>query len=313
MNTMKKQTVMKTLSFMAMALFMFLTSCKDNETISFSADDNSNLQSEASSDAQLEDMSDMSGVAMSADAGTSTGSRKDGTSTGSRSIKDAINDGRFSCAEVTLEFASDNVPAEPGVSVGNPHGFITIDFGTGCTGPNGRVRKGKIVIEFQGRRFTPGSTVTITTVDYFVDGIQIDGTRSELNATASTEESPKFTIAEDVTVTFTDGSTATRISNRTRTWNRAANPLEDSWTVTGSASGITRRGKVYEMLITKPLLFKRACAIESKMVLPVEGTKELTAGSKKVTIDFGTGTCDTSITITVNGRSKEISVSPNGD
>lgn len=304
---------MKTLSFMAMALFMFLTSCKENETISFSADDNSNLQSEASSDAQLEDMSDMSGIAVSADMGTSTGSRADGTSSGARNIKDAINDSRFSCAEVTLEFATDNVPVQPGTSIGNPHGYITVDFGTGCTGPNGRVRKGKIVIEFQGRRFMPGSMISITTVDYFVDGIQIEGTRTEMNATASTEESPKFTITEDVTITFLNGETSTRTSTRTRTWNRAVNPLEDSWTVTGQASGTTRKGKTFVMTITKALVFKRACAIESKMVIPVEGTKELIAGEKKVTIDFGTGTCDTSITITVNGRSKEIQVSANGD
>ncbi len=311
MKTITLPTTMKTLSFMAIALFMFLSSCKDNETISFSADDNSNLQSEASSDAQLEDMSDMSGIAMSADAGTLTGSRGDGSSAGSKNIKDAITDGRFSCATVVLEFAGDNIPAgQPGE---NLHGFITIDFGTGCAGPNGRVRKGKIVIEFQGRRFLPGSFVTITTVDYSVDGILVDGTRTETNVTASTEESPKFTIAEEVTITFLDGSTADRISTRTRTWNRASNPLEDSWTVTGSASGTNRKGREYVMTITKALVFKRACAIESKVVMPVEGTKELISGDKKVTIDFGTGACDTSVTITVNGRSKEIQVSANGD
>ena len=307
---MKTRTAMKTLSLLAIALFMFVTSCKDNETISFTADDNSNLQSEASADAQLEDVSDMSGIAVSADAGTLTGSR---TSATGRSIKDAINDSRFSCATVTLEFAGDNEPAQPGVSLGNPHGYITIDFGTGCTGPNGRVRKGQIVIEFQGRRFMPGSTVTITTVGYSVDGIEIEGTRTELNATASTEESPKFTITEDMIITFLDGSTSTRTATRTRTWNRASNPLEDSWTVTGVASGTTRKGKDYVMTITKALVFKRACAIESKMVMPVEGTKELIAGEKKVTIDFGSGTCDTTITITVNGKSKDIQVSANGD
>ena len=304
---MKSRTAMKTLSYTAIALFMFFTSCKESDTISFSGDDNSNLQSEASSDAQLEDMSDLSGVAVSADAGTLTGSRSNPSA---RTI-DLSGDSRFSCATVTLEFANDNVPGIGAAA--NPHGFITIDFGTGCTGPNGRVRKGKIVIEFHGRRFVSGSTVTITTDGYSVDGIGIAGIRTETNSTNSTEDAPSFAITEDVTVTFLDGTTSTRSATRTRTWHREANPLQDTWTVTGSAFGTTRKGKNYVMEITKALVFKRACAIESKVVMPVEGTKKLTANEKQVTIDFGNGSCDTKITITVNGKTKEIEVSANGD
>lgn len=296
------------LSMTAIALFLFATSCKDEDAISFSSDDNSNLQSDASMDAQLEDLSDLAGVAMVSDNGTSTGSRAAGAS---REIS-GIVDTRFGCAVVTLEFATPNNPPanDPPTVI---HGFITIDFGTGCTGPNGRVRKGKIKVEFLGARFLPGSTVTITTEDYYVDGIRIDGTRTEVNSTESTEDAPKFTINETVTITFLDNTTATRESTRVRTWYRAANPLEDYWTVTGSAIGTTRKGIEYVMTITKALVFKRACAISSKMVVPVEGTKELVVDSKKITTDFGNGNCDTSITITVNGRSKEIQISANGD
>ncbi len=300
---------MKALSMSALALFLFFTSCKEQDTIAFSADDNSNLQSEASIDAQAEDISDMSGVAMSADAGTVTGGRTGEVAGVARDIKSSINDTRFTCATVTLTFAADNNPLDPALI----HGYIVIDFGTGCTGPNGRVRKGKINVEFKGRRFMPGSMVTITTDGYSVDGIKIDGTRTEMNSTGSTEEAPKFTITEDVTVTFLDNTTATRTSTRTRTWNRAANPLQDSWSVTGSATGTTRKGVEYVMTITNPLIFKRECAILSKMVLPVQGTKELIVGTKKITTDFGDGSCNTTITITVNGRSKEINVSPTGD
>jgi len=38
----------------------------------------------------------------------------------------------------------------------------------------------------------------------------------------------------------------------------------------------------------------------------VEGTKVLTVEDKVITIDYGSGTCDRLITITVNGQSKEI-------
>jgi hypothetical protein len=295
---------MKVVSMTALALFLFVTSCKQEETISFSSDDNSNLQSDASMDAQLEDVSDMSGIAMSADAGTMTGGR---SSEGARDIKGNITDGRFNCATVILEFGPNN---NPPTSI---QGFIHIDFGTGCTGPNGRVRKGKIHIAFNGARFMPGSSVTITTEDYYVDGIRIDATRTEVNSTASTEDAPQFSINEEVMVTFLDGTTADRTSTRTRVWNRMANPLEDTWTVSGNAVGTTRKGVDYVMTITKPLVFKRACALESKLVMPVEGTKELVIGTKKITTDFGSGACDTIVTITINGRSKDIQISPNGD
>ncbi len=155
--------------------------------------------------------------------------------------------------------------------------------------------------------------MTITTDGYSVDGILINGTRTEVNATESTEDAPKFTINEEVSITFLDGSIASRTATRTRTWNRAANPLQDSWTITGSAIGTSRKGVDYVMTITKALVFKRACAIESKVVIPVEGTKEIVTDAKKITMDFGNGTCDTTVTITVNGRSKDITVSPNGD
>ncbi len=302
---MKSPVLLKFLSLTAIALFLAVTSCKDEDAISFSSDDNSNLQSEASTDAQLEDLSDLAGVAMLADAGTSTGSRIAGAS---REIT-GIVDARFGCATVTLEFAGDNNPNSPATI----HGTIVIDFGDGCTGPNGRVRKGRINIEFIGKRFYPGSMVIISTEDYFVDGIGVDGVRTELNSSSSNEDAPSFTINESVTLIFPDGTTATRESTRTRTWHREANPLQDSWTVTGSAIGTTRRDVEYVMTITKPLVFKRECAILSKLVIPVEGTKELVVNDKKITTDFGNGECDTKITITINGKSKDIEISANAD
>lgn len=304
---MKTPSALKFLSMTAIAFFVFVTACKDEDAISYSSDDNANLQSEASMDAQLEDVSDMATVAMIADAGTMTGSRTDGF-TGAREITGLL-DNRLTCATVTLEFAADNNNSDPSTI----HGYIYVDFGDGCTGPGGHVRKGRIVVEFIGRRYIPGSTVIITTEDYSVDGIGINATRTELNATESTENAPKFTISEEITITFLDGTTADRTSTRTRTWNRMPNPLEDSWTITGSAFGTTRRGKDYVMTITDALVFKRSCVIDTKFVMPVQGTKELVVDGKKITTNFGDGTCDTKVTITVNGRSKEITLSANGD
>ena len=55
MKTMKDLAGIKILSYSAIILFLFFTSCKDNDKIDFDANDNANLQSESNSDAQLEE------------------------------------------------------------------------------------------------------------------------------------------------------------------------------------------------------------------------------------------------------------------
>jgi hypothetical protein len=42
--------------------------------------------------------------------------------------------------------------------------------------------------------------------------------------------------------------------------------------------------------------------------MAVEGTKVLTVDGKVISIDYGTGTCDKMVTVTINGQSKEIEV-----
>ena len=42
--------------------------------------------------------------------------------------------------------------------------------------------------------------------------------------------------------------------------------------------------------------------------MAVEGTKVLTTDSRQVTIDYGTGTCDKLVTVTINGVSREVEV-----
>ncbi len=317
MKTMKSLIGLKGITYFAAVCFLFLFSCNENQ-LEYGSSDNANVQSEANSDAQLEDVSDMAAVAVSADNGTLTGGRSDEMNVGARSIKGLIHDLRLACAEVTLEFANDNQPGTETTAI--PHGTITIDFGAGCTGPHGKVRKGKIVIEFYGRRFMPGSFLSITFVDFYVNGIKLEGNRTETNVSESNTSPVRFNIVEtDMRVTWPDGTFATRSVNKLRQWDRAANPFGDIWTVSNgsnslpAASGVNRRGKAYTMNITKTLVFKRECAITNNVVIPVEGIKELVTDTKKVVMDFGTGACDNLVTITINGKSKDVEVSTDGN
>ncbi len=54
---------------------------------------------------------------------------------------------------------------------------VTIDFGAGDNCPDGKYRKGKIVMAFTGPVRRPGSVVTITLVDFQIGRIKIEGTK----------------------------------------------------------------------------------------------------------------------------------------
>ncbi len=54
---------------------------------------------------------------------------------------------------------------------------ISIDFGNGCIGLDGKRRAGKIMIFMTDRRSHPNSVITTTLVNYSVDFIQLQGTK----------------------------------------------------------------------------------------------------------------------------------------
>jgi hypothetical protein len=301
---MKNVMGLKSLSYLAVAFFLFLASCADDKN-DFSSNDSSNVENEASTDSYFEDADDMSTVAVWSDNATAGGRE----ATNGKQI--TVSDTRFACATVTL------TPAVVGSEPSNPKGTIIIDFGTGCKDAGGIVRKGKILITYAGLRYAVGATRSITFDGYFVNEVKIEGTRNVTNVTGSTIDSPKFKIEViGGKATWADGTSATREVRVVREWKRGTNPSQDLWNVTqldGSdfaASGSNRNGKTYQMNITKTLVYKRECA-SGKVFIAVQGTKELVTEKRKITIDYGTGTCDKLITITLNGESREVEVGGN--
>lgn len=301
MKTMKNKFGMS-VSTVAVAFLVFLASCSEKSGIDFNASDGKNVENEAASEAYQADADDMSQSVVVSDNSTATGSREGDA--GGRGGTKPSGDSRFTCATVTVDFASDNVVATSN-TLANPHGFITINFGTtGCTDAKGNIRKGIIKVEFKGKRFVSGSFTKTTFDGYTINGVKIEGTRTVTNTTSS-ETTPKVTIVVDGgKATWPDGTFATRTANLTRELTIAT----ATWTLSGTASGANRDGKTYQMEITKPLVYKRECGLNSKVFMAVEGTKVLTTDSRQVTIDYGTGTCDKLVTVTINGVSKEVEV-----
>lgn len=185
---------------------------------------------------------------------------------------------------------------------------ITIDFGNGCEGLKGRIRKGKIIINYTTFFFLPGAVITITLDNFYINDIKVEGTRVFTNISESLDTNPKFEV--ELTggkLTWPDETFATRESVFIETWLRAPNPFNDQITIEGSASGSNRRGISYTMNITTTLLLKRSCWA-SRAFIPVSGVKEIEANEKSITVDYGDGECDRMITITVDGVSRTIEV-----
>jgi len=184
---------------------------------------------------------------------------------------------------------------------------ITIDFGDGCKGPDGKVRSGIIFITYTGRLFVPGSVWTITSRDYTVNRKQLEGTKTITNISESIRDNVSFhKLLEGGKITWPDGTFATREVDKAFTWIRADNPLLDEVHVDGVASGMTRRGVAYKATIISTIVWKRACRLRG-ICIPVQGLKLLERRDHPdMLIDFGDGQCDALVTITKNGQSRVI-------
>jgi hypothetical protein len=62
------------------------------------------------------------------------------------------------------------------------------------------------------------------------------------------------------------------------------------------------------MEITSDLVFRRACILSDEIFMAVQGTKVFTVDGKTITVDYGDGSCDRSIRLTVNGVTRDVTV-----
>lgn len=266
-----------------------LSSCEDEEK-RLTASDTQDITEEALTDAYFQDLDDIGGVAI--------GSPNDDEYSGGRSATTiAITDDRCKCAVVTIEANG---------TFENPEGLITVDFGDGCTDNRLNVRSGKLKFAYSGWRFIPGSEVVLTTENYHINGVKLEGTRKSTNVQGSTSDAPKFNVVLiNGKATFPDGTVAERQSNITWEWHRADNPTDNYLVIDQQsiASGTTRGGRPYQVSLVEELKYKRFCGIA------VDGIKRyILDEDKEIVIDYGDGTCDKSVSITVNDATHNITV-----
>lgn len=176
---------------------------------------------------------------------------------------------------------------------------VTVDFGSGCTGRDGKLRKGKIVSIFTNRMLVPGAKVSTTFVGYHVDSLHVEGTHITENTSKSN--------MQGLNIKVIDGKITNTNSGKWRKWNSTKDilqvegngtphfPMDDVYKITGNAAGSNAAGKTWSSLIVDPLIKKFTCR------WIVKGTVKLTRNSRNAVLDYGNGHCDNLAMLYING------------
>ena len=216
-------------------------------------------------------------------------------------------------AVARVEAADGRLPQNITIVAGSTAGtnIMTIDWGSqGVTGPYGRVRKGILEVTYPDNYWAVGAVITIKSISYSVNGIKVDGIKTVTNMSFSVGTLVQNVVLTGGKLTWPDETFATREFDVTRTWNyNLTIPQNDTVEFTGNASGTNRAGVSYTSEITSTIKYKRSCAFPSMIFIPVSGTKTITTANHVLTVDFGDGTCDQIVTVSLNGVSKDFNFS----
>jgi hypothetical protein len=182
---------------------------------------------------------------------------------------------------------------------------VTINFGDGCLGRDGKVRKGKIVTVFTGPMGIPGSKATTTFENHKIDSVKIQGRYEVTNNSTSNNRVFTTKVIEGKLiwdsgrwVTWSSVRTVAQIEgNGTPLW-----PLDDIFSITGGGHGENSRGKTWGHEIIEPLIKKFSCRWISKGVMRIKFNN--TGGL----LNFGNGSCDNKAELTINSTVRIITL-----
>ncbi len=185
---------------------------------------------------------------------------------------------------------------------------VTADF-TGSTGcGDGRVRSGVLTAVYTGRWNAPGTTITIRSTGYTVNGYQLEGTNIISNT--SILGNPQFrSEILDGKITTPTGAiirrSATKIYTRTAGTATPLDLTDDVWQITGSASGKTTADMDYTSEIKTPIVKANNCKWIQQGV--VEITPSI-SGAVIRSVDYGPNVCDNIATVSYGRWTTNISL-----
>ncbi len=197
---------------------------------------------------------------------------------------------------------------------------VVVDFGTtGCPGPDGRIRRGRMIIDYSNKLIYPGATAITNFDGFYVDGVHVEGTHKITNQTVIPPVNniiPKYKIEViNGKLTKPNGNyiewSSVRTIQQIEGMATPDFPRDDIFRIEGNANGQVRRGNLlvrWQSTITEPLFRRFTCRwIVRGKVRTIRANLPNPANSPWVgVLDFGAGNCDNLATMTINGVSHQI-------
>lgn len=182
---------------------------------------------------------------------------------------------------------------------------VTIEFpGNGCWCADGKHRKGKITLHFTGPIRHPGSVLTITLTDFYLNRAHIEGTKVISNLSAN--GAIKFTVqVVGGKVTFPNGrgykyegmKYVAQIDG-----DRTNNPLDDVYKIEGRSKTEFNNGLTVNLNTESPLIKKVACRWIN------DGELKIKINDRVFFLDYGApsnGDCDNKALLTWNNGNNQ--------
>ncbi len=188
------------------------------------------------------------------------------------------------CTEVILDLST------------NPY-LLSIDFGEeNCLCNDGRYRRGKILTTFTGMYREPGTIITHTLENYFVDNDEVVGTMIVTNTGLNEQEYMQYDVNVNGELRkANDGGIIVYTSDRTHEWiegRESFEVMDDVYLISGTASGessnsasegsATKLMNTWQMHTTSPLRVALNCNWVSAGTLIVN-----VSGWDEATIEYG--------------------------
>ena len=187
---------------------------------------------------------------------------------------------------------------------------ITIDFGDSCVGLDGKLRSGKIIISLTAPLRKPGSVLTITLDNFYINHIHVEGTKTITNETEN--GAVKFTVAiTGGKVTFPSGRGYSYEGSKTKAQVAGMDTKicrDDVFQITGWAKIEFNNGVVVKFEVVDPLIKKVSCPWRS------DGTLQISINDRVLKLDYGfphNGDCDNKALLSWNnGNSQRVVLLP---
>lgn len=183
---------------------------------------------------------------------------------------------------------------------------ITLDYGEGTELINGRIISGTISIVLSAPPRTNGATRTVTFNNFYVDAVNIAGTRT-MTFNAGEGNGITWNVVGSFVITFSDGTYIERETEKTREfvagYDTPGDFSDDVFNISGFVNSVSSEGYTFSRVTITPLVRLGTCRYIVEGIVQMSMNDEVFAE-----LNYGDGTCDDIATITKDGEERQITL-----